>query len=169
MIRMPLQPGPGIAAGVLAAALLIGGCAVTNPSAKVPPGSSVADATGALGKPTGEYALPGGGRRLEYATGPSGRETWMLDFDAGGRLVATTQVLNDRNFDTIRAGITSDELLVLLGRPAGRRTLSRTGEMVWSYRYESPACVLFQVSIDLATNRVMNTGRLPDPICTPDI
>jgi len=147
--------------------LLLGGCG--TPATKVAPGASLGEATSVLGKPTGEYALPGGGKRLEYATGPSGRETWMLDFDAGGKLVATNQVLNDRNFDTVRPGMSSDELLVMLGRPAGRRQLPRTGEVVWSYRYESFACVLFQASIDPASGKVINTGRLPDPICTPDI
>jgi len=165
MARTPLHTVLSIAC----AGLLVAGCAVTNPSAKVPPGSSVADATGALGKPTGEYALPGGGRRLEYATGPSGRETWMLDFDAGGKLVRTEQVLNDNTFNTMNPGLTRDEVLLRIGRPAGRRTLARTGEEVWTYRYESPACVYFQISFDRTTGRSINSGRLPDPICTPDI
>ena len=155
--------------GALSAAVLACGCAMMNPPAAVPIGSGIADATNALGKPTGEYALPGGGKRLEYATGPSGKETWMLDFDTAGKMVSITQVLNDRNFDPVRAGMTTDELLFMLGRPIGRRQLPRTGEVVWSYRYESPACVLFQASVDPATRKVINTGRLPDPVCTPDL
>ena len=155
--------------GALAASLLVGACAMVNPAARVPPGSSIADAVNALGKPTGEYLLPGGGKRLEYATGPSGRETWMFDFDAGGKLVSGEQVLNDRVFNTMGPGMTRDEVRQKIGRPAGRRTLPRTGEEVWTYRYESPACVYFQIGFDVVTGKSVSSGRLPDPICTPDI
>jgi hypothetical protein len=37
--------------------------------------------------PTGEYPLPGGGTRLEFARGAHGKQTYMLDFDAAGSLV----------------------------------------------------------------------------------
>ncbi|MFO1295760.1 MAG: hypothetical protein U1F25_04255 [Rubrivivax sp.] len=36
--------------------------------------------------PTARYAMPAGGERLEYASGPFGRTTWMIDIDTGGRV-----------------------------------------------------------------------------------
>jgi hypothetical protein len=145
-------------------ALVLCGCG--TPASKVPPGASVTDATGALGQPTGEYALAGGGKRLEYATGPSGRQTWMLDFDAGGRLLSTTQVLTENNFNAMRLGMSGDEVRLALGRPNFVRRLPRVDQTVWTYRFEHPFCLWFQVGLDPSA-KVVATNYGSDPICTP--
>lgn len=154
-----LTTGLGIAATFAAA-----GCAFMNPAATVPPGSSVDAATRALGRPTGEYALPAGGKRLEFARGPLGKHTWMLDFDAGGALRSTTQVLNEANFNAVRAGIGRDELLRTIGRPSETATIGLRRELVWSYRYETPFCQWFQVGLD-AAGQVTSSNYGPDPMC----
>jgi hypothetical protein len=147
-----------------AAALLLAGCAA-NP-AKIAPGTPAASAIGTLGTPTGEYALPGGGRRLEYATGPFGKQTWMLDFDAAGGLVASNQVLNEKRFNQIRAGMPRDELRRELGRPTATSMVGwHQLQIVWSYRYDSPFCQWFQVGIDPQKGTVVDSGYYPDPIC----
>ena len=149
---------------LLAAALLLAGCAV-NP-ARLAPGTPAATVLAALGPPTGEYTLPGGGRRLEYATGPFGKRTWMLDLDAGGALVSATQVLTEQRFNQVRAGMTRDELRRELGRPSAT---SMAGwhelQIVWSYRYETMFCQWFQVGIDPQKGTVIDSGYYPDPIC----
>ena len=148
----------------LVAAGLLAGCAA-NPS-KLALGSSAESVRGTLGLPTGEYTLPEGGRRLEYARGPLGKQTWMLDFDARGGLVAVNQVLTERRFNQIRAGMTSEELKRELGRPSA---ISMVGwhqkQIVWSYRYETLFCQWFQVGIDPARGTVVDSAYLPDPIC----
>ncbi len=146
------------------AALAAGGCAFMNPDATVPAGSSVDAATRALGQPTGEYALPAGGKRLEFARGPLGKHTWMLDFDASGALRSTTQVLNEANFNAVRAGMGRDELLRAIGRPSETAAIGPRRELVWSYRYETPFCQWFQVGLD-AGGRVTGSNYGPDPIC----
>ena len=100
-----------------AAAFLITACAFFAP-ASLPLGTSIEDVRRSAPNPTGSYALPGGGRRLEFAQGSFGRQTYMLDFDSTGKLVATQQVLTRANFDQIVPGMSGDDVLMRLGRPA---------------------------------------------------
>jgi hypothetical protein len=148
----------------LSVALVAGGCAFVNPAASVPIGSSLGDATRALGKPTGEYTLPTGGKRLEYARGPMGKHTWMLDFDAAGSLRSTAQVLTEANFNGVRAGMSGDEVLRTIGRPSETFAIRRQSLTVWSYRYDTPFCQWFQVGID-ERGRVSDSNYGPDPMC----
>lgn len=142
---------------------LLAGCAA-NP-AKIAPGTPAEAVRGTLGVPTGEYPLPDGGRRLEYATGPFGKQTWMLDFDAAGALVASNQVLTEKRFNQIRAGLPRDELRRELGRPSATGVVGWQHQIVWSYRYDSPFCQWFQVGIDAQKGTVVDSGYYPDPIC----
>lgn len=151
-------------AAVLLAALLAG-CAA--PGAGIAPGSPVGAVTQRMGAPTGEYALPGGGRRLEYASGPFGRRTQMFDFDAAGQLVRAEQVLTEANFNAIRAGMNSGEVLTRIGKPAKVWAIPRQRQTVWSYRYESPFCQWFMVGLD-PQGVVMDTSYGPDPLCDDD-
>ena len=82
----------GMASGVLGFAAALAGCAALAP-ASAPLGTPIgAVRSGSFG-PTGEYPLPGGGTRLEFAQGSFGRQTWMMDFDAKGVLTSKEQVL----------------------------------------------------------------------------
>lgn len=156
-IRLALLP-------LLAAALA--GCAgLGRPPVEV--GSSVDEARRALGSPTGEYPRPDGGRRLEYATGPYGRTTWMLDYDAGGRLLASQQVLTEASFGTVRPGTPQDELRFRLGRPGRIDAFPRIGQVAWSWRYETPFCQMFYVMVG-ADGQVVGSGYSPDPVCEVD-
>src|SRR5256885_13182229 len=62
---------------------LMAACAALAP-APFAPGSPVANVTQRMGAPSGDYALPGGGHRLEYSGGAYGRQTTMFDFHAAG-------------------------------------------------------------------------------------
>jgi len=130
-------------------ALALGGCA-TLMQPLPQPGQSEADALRQMGWPTSRYAMPGGATRLEYATGPYGRQTWMVDIDAGGRVVEVRQVLNEANFAEFQArapGMSRDDLLRTLGRPGETRHGGWQGGQVWSWRYPTNDCLWFQVSI----------------------
>ena len=150
---------------VFLAAALAGGCTSLSPQS-LSPGTAVAEARRALGKPTGEYSLPAAGTRLEYATGPYGKQTWMLDFDASGRLTQANQVLTEARFNQVLVGMSQDQLLMSLGRPSERSLLAFQRQTVWSYRYDGPFCQWFQVGIDQG-GRVADTGYYPDPHCLP--
>jgi hypothetical protein len=141
----------------------LGGCASTYSPQSLRTGASVDEVTRTLGPPTARYAHAGG-ERVEYARGPYGRHTYMLDFDAQGRLAGWKQVLAEPVFDEIRVGMTRDELLAAIGHPSDTRQLGLQKRTLWSYRYETPFCKWFQVGID-RQDKVVDTGYGPDPMC----
>jgi SmpA / OmlA family len=128
------------------------------------PGEPLASVRQRLGPPTGEHPLPDGGRRLEYATGPFGKHTWMADFDAAGRLLRFEDVLTEAQFARIEAGMTREQLRAQLGTPSRIWAVRYHDQTVWSYRYHNLACMLFHVGIT-PQGIVEDTSYGPDPLC----
>ncbi|HQY08456.1 MAG TPA: hypothetical protein PK797_07085, partial [Burkholderiaceae bacterium] len=62
----------------LIALVTLTGCAGYSPAA-LQPGQTAEQVRALMGPPTGEHGLPGGGIRLEYARGPAGLQTFMVD------------------------------------------------------------------------------------------
>jgi hypothetical protein len=158
---------PARAAPLAAAAIgvMLGGCAALAPGG-LPPGTPIAQARQSLVGPTGEYGLPGGGTRLEFAQGSFGRRTYMLDFDAGGRLTTTQQVLTEANLSSVQPGTPIDEVRMRYGRPVwvyGVRF--PVPSKVWSYRFDGGDCVWYQISIGDESQRVTESSLGPDPAC----
>ncbi|MBW6494849.1 MAG: hypothetical protein K0B16_09900 [Burkholderiaceae bacterium] len=148
--------------GQMALAAALAGCAL-NP-ASLRPGQSEAQVRAALGEPTGRYQLPSGGERLEYALGPYGRATWMVDLDEHGQVSRWAQVLQDSYFAQIRDGMSREELLLLLGRPADRAPEWQNRE-TWSWRFETYECEWLRVTLS-AEQRVVGGGSIMiDPMC----
>lgn len=140
---------------LLAAALA--GCASYKPQ-DIRTGQTEAELQPSMGTPTDRYPLTGGGTRLEYATGPQGRLTWMIDLDSAGRVVQWQQVLNERSFAQVQAnydGMDAQQLRQTLGRPSYVRGGGWQGGQVWSWRYPTNECFWFQVSI-------LDDGKLRD-------
>jgi len=147
----------------VAAAAVLAGCATPGP---MPTGSTLDGARHGLRAPTGEYPLANGGTRLEFARGAFGKETWMLDFDAKGALVASQQVLTEATFATIRPGMSADDVRTRLGRPAQVFGAGWQDHIqVWNYRFVGGDCVWFQVSIRDADRQVREPGIGTDPAC----
>lgn len=144
-------------------AALLAGCAGYSPQG-LPEGSSQAQAIEQLGPPTGRYGLEGGGTRLEFARGPYGKHTFMLDFDGQDRLLGWEQVLTEENFYKLRIGMSKDEVLRSIGHPSDVSFLPRQQHQLWSYRYETPFCIWFQVSLT-TSDKVAELGHNVDPIC----
>jgi len=126
-------------------------------------GRSEADVVKAMGEPTGRYTLPDNGRRLEYATGPSGRHTYMVDLDAQGRVVQMEQVLDVNHFDVVPSGMKKDDLLRFIGRPSERRGAHNDGEIL-SWRYANNNCLWWQAQIN-AQGVVSQAGYSSLPGC----
>ena len=148
-------------------ALLLSACAGYAPRT-LHAGNTEADTVHELGPPTGRYALPGGGQRLEFARGPFGKHTYMVDLDAQGRVTGWRQVLTEENFNQVHAGETREDLLRTLGRPAETRPGGWQGGQVWSYRYETlmGLCQWYQVSLTDAG--IVTDGAYGiDPRCDP--
>lgn len=156
------QAGAVLAIGM---ALAVAGCATVGSTA---PGTTLGQVQAAHGAPTAVYPRPEGGRRLEYGSGPWGLHTWMLDFDAGDRLTAATQVREESVFAKVGEGMSREALLHELGHPSHVRYLPRQDDDLWSYNYDNPFCLWFQVSVDRKTHRVANTGHAIHPRCVWD-
>ncbi len=144
-------------------ALLLAGCAgwLTPPAR---PGDTLDEVRARMGRPSEEFPSPDGSRRLEYTTAPMGRITWMLDFDATGRLQRWENVLDPAHFARIEPGITRDELRRRLGTPAKVWKVRYHDQTVWSWRYEAERCMLFHVGIT-PQGLVEDTSYGPDEAC----
>jgi hypothetical protein len=127
-------------------ALLVA-CA-SAPTAKLSPGQTEAEMLAVMGQPTGRYPLAGGAQRVEYATGPNGKVTWMVDLDASGRIKAVEQVLTRANFARVRNGMPVQDLLLLLGRPSDKAR-ERGDRETWSWRYENPEGLWARVTVGM--------------------
>lgn len=145
------------------AVLLLAGCIVYSPN-NLHAGATQADVIAAMGPPTGRYALPQGGARLEFARGPQGRETFMVDFDATGGMTQWQQVLLPWTFSQIAAGTSTEELLMRIGHPAEAKRYPRQQLSVWSYRYPTNDCLWYQVQIG-DDGLVIGVGQGIDPQC----
>ena len=142
----------------------LAGCAVVAPAT----GTSQAELLKRWGAPTSRYVMSGG-TRLEYATGPYGRTTWMVDLDALGHVTQARQVLGEAEFLAVQTqaahGMGRKDLLRWLGRPGERRHGGWPGGEVWSWRYPTNDCLWFQVSIS-GTGEVRDGAFGLDPMCS---
>lgn len=147
-----------------AAALLLAGCAMMTPPQ---PGQTSDAVLQQWGAPTDRYTLPDGAQRLEYASGRWGRTTWMVDVDRDGRVRAAHQVLNEAHFAALAArivGMSPEQVLLELGRPAERGREGWSGGAFWSWRYPTNDCLWFQVRFD-KDRRATSAGYGIDPSC----
>jgi hypothetical protein len=147
----------------LAAGLALCGCANFGP-ATLQPGDDLDAARRKLGTPTAEHRRADGTLRLEYATGPFGKRTYMIDFDTQGRLTRWENVLDEAHFNRIAAGLSQGELRAALGMPSKVWQVRYHDQTVWSYRYDGPFCQLFHVGIT-PQGIVEDTSYGPDPLC----
>lgn len=124
----------------------IGGCTTYGPSNALL-GLDREQVIEALGPPTHTRRTESG-ELLEYARGPYGRHTFFITLNPSGRVERWEQVLQERNFKKIVPGVSRDDVRSLIGQSFEVVRLGRNRGEVWSYRYETPFCVWFQVEFD---------------------
>lgn len=163
--RLVLAP-PGRAVIVLALALVLTGC--STPSSLT--GRTADEVRKAWGEPAARHpAMPGPvplDQRWEYPTGPMGRQTWMVDLDAQGRVRQVKQVLTEQGLQQIQSqGPTPVAVLRRqIGSPGQVQALGRGRGQVWSWRYETNDCLWFQMLVD--DRDIASAGAfVPDPRC----
>lgn len=150
---------------LLLAAALVGCASLQPPQAAI--GQTETEVLARLGTPTSRYTLPAGAQRLEYATGPYGSTTLMVDLGGDGRVTASAQVLTEANFAKVRDGMPRDEVLRLLGRPA-----DKAGEFMnrqtWSWRYPTYDCLWARITFEPDGKVRGGAAMMTDPRCDVD-
>ena len=161
------MPRPRLFVATLLAASLAG-CALGPWSPRgVPTGASREEVLRIMGPPTATYTMPDGHHRLEYNHMPAGKQTFMVDLDASGHMARWENVLDENHFAAILAGMGRDDVLRLIGPPTSTWHYFRpTPGITWLYRFDTiQRCILFEVSFDAATGKVLEGDYPPDPAC----
>jgi outer membrane protein assembly factor BamE (lipoprotein component of BamABCDE complex) len=153
-------------------AALLGGCALGSYSPSgVPAGASREEVLRIMGPPTAVYTMPDGHQRLEYNKMPAGKQTFMVDLDAAGRMAHWENVLDEDHFAAIRPGMTRADVLRLIGPPTFSSQYRRPEPgITWNYRFLTiQRCVVFQLAFSVATGQVLEAGAYPpDPGCADE-
>lgn len=148
------------------AALLVSACAGYGGSDLKPGASTLPDVIASMGRPAMTWKNPDGSEQLAYPRGPEGTQTFMVYLGPDGKLQRVEQVLDGSQFFRIRAGMSKDEVLRVLGPPGAPYTqyFSMRNELAWSWLYCSSynAQEFFDVMFDDATGIVRSTGRHPN-------
>lgn len=114
---------------------ILAGCASYGGYNLRPGSSRVDEVLRTMGTPAMEFPNPDGSRRLAYPRGPMGLETFMVDVDRDGLVRDVRQVLSDDVFNRIRAGMTRDEVLRMIGPPGDRMEFPRLQQESLEWRY----------------------------------
>ncbi len=151
--------------------LVLTGCASYSGNSLVPGAATQAEVRQLMGEPAATHkgGTAGGNAAAvaeswEYPRGPAGRHTFMVRFNAAGKLVAIDQVLTVANTAKIAYGQASrDDVRKLLGRP-GAIFPVRSGGELWDYAALSdghPRKIRITVSFD-TSGRAVSGGESYD-------
>ena len=142
-------------------AALLAACAAYDGRALVPGVARLADVERVMGAPALRWKAADGSEQLAYPRGPLGYHTFMAHIGAGGRLLRIENVLDAKGFAAIRAGMSEDEVLRVLGPPDAARTqyFAARDELVWDWRYcdDWNMTARFYVLFDNGSRRVRST------------
>jgi hypothetical protein len=124
----------------MASVLLLAACAHPWNTMSIAPGTPRDEVIARAGQPTRVVALPNGGQRLQYSLQPLGRYAFMVDLDAGGRVVQSRQVLNEQDFARIEPGRwTRADVEREFGPPAQVDGVASWNGPVLTYRWRDTA------------------------------
>jgi hypothetical protein len=141
---------------LLAALLLLGGCAGPYSGAGLQPGRATAQDVEALMGPAAERRSGSGGESLLYYPRlPFGQATYVARIGADGKLIAIEQRLTSENAAKVAPGRTrADEVRDLLGPPWGAPRYANLERDIWSYPMDvrnpqrKPQLFVVQLSYD---------------------
>ena len=104
---------------------------------RLKPGVSTAtEVRSIMGNPTFEWKEPDGSTTWEFARGPEGVVTYMVDLGPDNVLRAIRQVLTEQYFAKIEPGASRDAVRKLIGKPGQTMPFPNLQEEVWSWRFE---------------------------------
>ncbi len=146
---------------------LLAGCQTYGPSERFI-GLSREQVIAQMGNP---YPAPpdlSRAQRLDFPRGPFGKHTYSLQFDAEGKVVSYTQLLNEENFRQITPGMDVSEVIERIGMSRDQFGLARNRGYGWNFRYITPLGQGVQIGFT-AENKVRSTGYGLPPECRPKI
>src|SRR5471030_3096817 len=122
---------------LLLATMLLAACASYSGSGLKPGEARLDDVQSLMGPPAMRWQEPDGSVQLAYPRGPAGFHTFIVKLGPDGRLQSIANVLEENSFARIRACITKDEVLRVLGPPEYSRSVyfKARDELVWDWRY----------------------------------
>lgn len=140
----------------------LGGC---NPFAieTIKPGITTAsEVRERLGEPGMEWRNDDGSVTWEYSGQPQGIHCHMITVGPDRIVRAVDQVLNERGFARIQAGMDGDAVRRVLGKPASTQFFALSQERVWNWNVEpAPGTsdpLFFTVHFDTA-GKVVRSSR----------
>ncbi len=143
---------------------LMGACDFIAQRDLRPGQSTVEEVRKLMGKPGTIWEERDGSQVFEYARGPEGSETWMVEIGPDGVYRGMENALAPGNLARVRAGMSRDDLRRMLGKPGSEESFPALGEVVWTWRVKGDvvATEMFHAHLD-AQGRVVRTSRSPDP------
>lgn len=141
--------------------LFLAGCAAYSGSSLKPGISSLEEVLAVMGPPAQQWTNPDHTIQLSYPKGPSGTDSYMAYVNASGRLERIDNVMTEASFAKVKANLTQEEVLRILGPsvPAWTVSFPARRELAWEWRYCSEAGMLtrFDVIFNSDTGRVRST------------
>jgi len=132
----------------LAATALAAGCASPFHGYDLQPGTPRDAVLARMGTPTRIVRLDGG-ERLQYSLQPLGQYAWMVDLDAGGKVVRARQVLTAREFNRIQPGAwTRADVEREFGPPALVDRVASWRGPIMTYRWNDGSDMFYFVYLD---------------------
>ena len=114
------------------------------------------------GKPETVRKNADGSEVWEYPGGPLGRQTFMVTVGSDHAVKDVRQVMSERYFSQVKAGMSRDDVRQLLGRPGEVSMFPARDEEVWSWRYLQGNPMFFNVMFDRSAGTVRTTQRLEE-------
>lgn len=148
---------------VLGSVFLVGCEAfLTHHPSSITVGMSVAEVRARLGEPDAIYPpFAMGDEMWEYSQQPMGKTCYMLTLQ-NGVVSHVEQVLTPARFASVSVGLSVDEVLRLLGKPASQVRFERSGEDVYEWHFEGDnplQDVYFLVHFDSSRQTVKRTSQ----------
>ena len=120
--------------GVIAAAVVLGGCAHPD---FIKVGQPDLEVKAELGSPDGKLVNVDGSYVLVYSDQPFGQEVWWMHFDPNGRFVKKEGALNEEHVQLVVPGKhTKAEVFQMFGRCAQEYTFHLINKHAFMYRFE---------------------------------
>jgi hypothetical protein len=113
---------------------LLAGCASYNGRGLEPGVAGENEVQQVMGVPAATWETPDG-PVWAYPRGPLGTQTFLVRFDASGRLALIEQVLDEEHFAQIKADMAQYDVLHAIGPPFQILAFPNLNEVSWDYRF----------------------------------